>query len=86
MHEMGLAQEICRIAREKVGTDACPHVLSVGLEVGNQAGVEADNLMFWLEVLLSEPPFGRASPVLHRCEGDTLQVTYLELEDGDSNH
>jgi Zn finger protein HypA/HybF involved in hydrogenase expression len=80
MHEMSIAMEVCGIAEEQVGRDLLSHVLTVGLDVGAEAGVEVDNLEFCLEVLLSEIPFGKAKPKIARVEGDALRVTYLEIE------
>lgn len=82
MHEMSIAMEVCRITREQVGDEWCGRVLEVGLEVGDESGIEADNLLFWLEILLTEPPFHRARPGLRRVPGDVLRVTHLEVEDG----
>ncbi len=84
MHEMGIAQEVCRITRERVGEEGCAAVVEVGLEVGDEAGVEPDNLLFWLEILLKEPPFSEARPSIRRVGGNTLRVSYLEVRDGDS--
>jgi len=83
VHEMSLAYEVCRIARDQVGEGGCGRVLKVGLEVGDRSGIEADNLLFWLEILLTEPPFREARPSLRRVPGDVLRVTHLEVEDGD---
>jgi len=82
MHEMSVALEVCRIAEERVGTDALPTVRAVGLEVGEQAGVEIGSLTFCLETLLAAPPFTGATPVIERRPGDVLRVSYLEVEDG----
>jgi Zn finger protein HypA/HybF involved in hydrogenase expression len=79
---MSIAQEICRIAREQVGEEGCPRVVSVGIEIGPFSGVEPDNLVFWLEILLGEPPFNGAVPLIHPVDGDVLRVSYLEVEDG----
>ncbi|MCJ7629262.1 MAG: hydrogenase maturation nickel metallochaperone HypA [Longimicrobiales bacterium] len=79
---MSLALEVCRITRERAGSGGCEKVSKVGIEVGDQSGVEADNLLFWLEILLAEPPFKGASPVVHPRKGDVLRVSYLEVEDG----
>ncbi len=83
MHEMSIAHEVCRIAREKMGEDGCARIVAVGLDVGDSSGIEADNLTFWLEILLSEAPFRRARPRVERVEGDVLRVSYLEVDDGD---
>ena len=82
MHELSLALEICRIAEEKLGPDGAAQLITVGLEVGDRAGVEPDNLTFCLEALLAAPPFGHARPTVTRLPGDTLRVTYLEVDDG----
>ena len=81
MHEMSLAFDICRIAEERVGRGRLPRVVEIGIEVGDDGGVEADNLEFWLQVLLSEPPFSGARPAIERCRGDDLLVTYVEIDD-----
>jgi Zn finger protein HypA/HybF involved in hydrogenase expression len=80
---MSIAHEVCRITRERVGAEGCERVVEVGLEVGNDSGIEADNLLFWLEILLTEPPFRLARPSIRRVPGDVLRVTHLEVEDGD---
>ncbi len=82
MHEMSIALEICRIVQEQAGEDGCASVVAVGLEVGEMAGVEVDNLSFWLEALLSDKPFRGARPRIDAVPGDVLRVTYLEVEDG----
>jgi len=86
MHEMSIALEVCRIAEEQVGSDALPAVRAVGLEVGEQAGIEIGNLVFCLETLLAAPPFTGAAPVIERRPGDVLRVSYLEVEDGRPHH
>lgn len=82
MHEMSLALEVCRIAQDQVEPAQVPFVTHVGLLVGDDAGIEVENFSFCLEALLSAPPFNRAEPVLERCPGDVLRVTYLEIDDG----
>ncbi|HEU4565612.1 MAG TPA: hydrogenase/urease maturation nickel metallochaperone HypA [Gemmatimonadaceae bacterium] len=81
MHEMSIAMEVCRMAEERVGTERAGQLVSLGLDVGDQAGVEASNLEFCLETLLSIPPFTGATPVIARCAGDVLRLTYLEVDD-----
>ncbi len=78
---MSLALEVCRITEAQVGLEALPRVREVGLEVGDDAGVEPDNLVFCLDALLSRPPFGRAVTVLDRCQGDDLRVAWLDIDD-----
>lgn len=82
MHEMSIAMEVCSIAESHVPPEQLGNVVEVGLEVGDRAGVEVDNLQFCLEVLLTSPPFGAAKPVIQRVAGDVLRVSYLEVDDG----
>jgi Zn finger protein HypA/HybF involved in hydrogenase expression len=82
MHEMSIAMEVCSIAENHVPQEQLGNVVEVGLEVGDRAGVEVDNLEFCLEVLLTSPPFRAAKPVIVRVEGDVLRVSYLEVDDG----
>lgn len=84
MHELSLAQEICRIIRGKLGEVGCGAVREVGLEVGERAGVEPDNLAFCLELFLAEPPFDGARCRLTQVPGSELTLTYLEVANGDS--
>lgn len=86
MHEMSLAMEVCRIAEERVGLEDLPRLREVRLAVGLDSGVEPESLEFWLETLLSSPPFGQARAVLDVGPGDDLRVTYLEVDDGDPPH
>jgi Zn finger protein HypA/HybF involved in hydrogenase expression len=80
MHELSLAMEICRIA-DAHAAPRSHRVAVVGVEVGDQAGVEPENLAFCLEVLLKQPPFGNAAPRLTRLPGPELRVAYLEVDD-----
>jgi Zn finger protein HypA/HybF involved in hydrogenase expression len=74
--------EICRMAESHLGREAAPRLVEVGVEVGDDAGIEPDNLEFCLGVLLKEPPFRNARPKLLRQPGDVLRLSYLEVEDG----
>ena len=80
MHEMSVAMEIARIAEEKLG-DAASQLVSVAVEVGDEAGVEPASLEFCLEAVFTTPPFLSAKPQILRCAGDVLRVAYLEIDD-----
>ena len=82
MHEMSVALEVCRLAEERLGREALSGVVAVGVEVGDDAGVEPESLAFCLEAVLAAPPFRRAKPVITRSAGDALRLSYLEVEDG----
>ena len=81
MHELSVALEVCRMAEERLGTEALPRVVAVGVEVGDDAGIEPDNLAFCLEALLGAPPFRHATPRVTRLPGDVLRLAYLEIEE-----
>jgi len=81
LHELSIALDVCRITEEYVGVDALARVTAVGLDVGDRAGIEIDNLEFCLEALLGSAPFGCGRPEINRLEGDELSVTYVEVED-----
>lgn len=81
MHEMSIALEVCRLTEARVGRGRLGDVVTVALDVGDEAGVEVDNLGFCLEALLASPPFGHAQPVIHRLPGDVLRLSYLEVDD-----
>ena len=82
MHEMSVAMEICRLVEKQVPPEQLAGVVTVAVDVGDDCGLEAANLEFCLEALLTQPPFERAQPVLHRQPGDVLRLSYLEVDDG----
>jgi Zn finger protein HypA/HybF involved in hydrogenase expression len=80
MHEMSIALEVCRMAEERLGVDT-DALVALGVRVGDDAGVEPENLAFCLEALLAEPPFRGARPTILREPGDALHLSYLEISD-----
>jgi len=82
MHELSIAMEVCRMAEEKLGRDALPGLVEVGVDVGDDSGLEPASLQFCLEALLKEPPFTGARPIIMRQPGDVLRLSYLEVDDG----
>jgi Zn finger protein HypA/HybF involved in hydrogenase expression len=82
VHEMSVALEVCRMAEDRLDAQQLGQLVAVGLEVGDDAGLEPDNLSFCLEALLAQPPFAGASPVIARVKGDALRLSYLEVDDG----
>ena len=79
---MSIALDVGRIAEERVGAAAAASVVTVALEVGADAGVEFASLEFCLDIVLSQPPFGKAKALIERRPGDVLRVSYLEVDDG----
>jgi len=69
------------MAEERLGPSVASLRL-VHLQVGDDAGLEPENLTFCLDMLLSQPPFGTAHAELERCEGEVLRVDYFEVDDG----
>ena len=82
MHEMSIALEVCRIAEATAGPGAADRVVTVAVDVGEDAGVEISSLAFCLEAVLAAPPFAGAKPEITRLPGDVLRVAYLEVDDG----
>jgi Zn finger protein HypA/HybF involved in hydrogenase expression len=81
MHEMSLALEVARLIERELAAHP-GRLLRIGVEVGDDAGVEPDNLAFCLEAVLAPPPFRGAEAVLTRVRGDALRLDYLEVDDG----
>jgi Zn finger protein HypA/HybF involved in hydrogenase expression len=81
MHEMSIALEIARIAEDRLGAGA-PQLVTVAVEVGDDAGVEPASLEFCLEAVFATPPFRGAKGMVVRARGDVLQLAYLEVDDG----
>jgi Zn finger protein HypA/HybF involved in hydrogenase expression len=82
VHELSIAFEVCRMAEERLEPEDLPLLVTVGLEVGHDAGLEPGNLQFCLEALLSAPPFAGARPIITQLPGDALRLAYLEIDDG----
>jgi Zn finger protein HypA/HybF involved in hydrogenase expression len=81
MHELSIAFEVARLVEEQMTTHP-GRLLRVGVTVGDEAGVEPDNLAFCLEAVLAHPPFAGAVAVLERVPGDALRLNFLEVDDG----
>ena len=77
--------DVCRIVQDRMELEALPELMTVAIEIGNDAGVEPESLEFCLEVLLRQPPFRHAKPLLLQVPGDVLRVSYLEVDDGSPN-
>ena len=83
MHELSVATEICRIA-ESHSRGRPDRVTMVGVEIGEDAGLEPANLSFCLDALLAQPPFSGARAELITIPGDDLRVDYVEIDDDSS--
>ena len=82
---MSIALDIGRIIEETAGHDDVANVVTVGLDIGTDSGVEIANLEFCLSAVLSQPPFRSPKTLIGRPPGADLRVTYLEVDDGDPN-
>lgn len=82
MHEMSLALEVCRMAEERLTPVQLSQLVTVAVEVGDDAGLEPANFEFCLDALLQQPPFRGARPLIQRLPGDVLRLAWLELDDG----
>jgi Zn finger protein HypA/HybF involved in hydrogenase expression len=70
------------MAEERLEPAELPLLVTVGLEIGRDAGLEPGNLQFCLEALLAAPPFAGARPVITELPGVALRLAYLEIDDG----
>ena len=86
MHELSIALEVSRIAQHYVGRDQLPKVVQLGMDVGEEAGVEVSSLEFCLEAVLTQPPFHDVTVVIKSVPGDVLRLAYLEVDDGRSKN
>ena len=68
-----------------VGPNQLPQVVEVGLDVGDEAGVEIDALEFCLEAALATLPFTGAKPVITRLTGDVLRLSGMSMCDNDEH-
>jgi len=85
MHEMSLAHEVCRIAEAHLPPGPS-RVLTLGVEVGDDVGIEVANFRFCLEALLQGPPFTGAVLDLVVQPGTDLRLVYVEVDDGSPGH
>ena len=81
MHEFSVALEICRMMEERLGPGESTHLRTVGVAVGDDAGVEPANLSFCLDALLQQPPFGGARAELIPCAGPDLRLDFYEVDE-----
>ena len=82
---MSIALEVGRIIEDRIGADRLADIVSVRLEVGEEAGVELDSLQQSLEVVLASPPFAHTKAEIVRVSGDVLRVNQVEIRDGSPN-
>jgi Zn finger protein HypA/HybF involved in hydrogenase expression len=85
MHELSMALEVCRLAGEVLTREQGAAVRGIGVEVGDDAGIELANFRFCLDALLTEPPFTGATADLRTVPGESLRLTYVEVDDGRSD-
>ena len=81
MHEMSVAMEICDIAERAIGDRSPRCITGVVVDVGDDAGIEVQNLEFCLGVLLQSPPFVAARATVRRGAGDMLRVDSVEVDE-----
>jgi Zn finger protein HypA/HybF involved in hydrogenase expression len=82
VHELSLALEVCRIAEAHLPAGGPVRVLALGVELGEEAGIERASFRFCLEALLSEAPFSGARADITLRPGDDLRLAYVEVDDG----
>lgn len=83
MHELSVAVEVCRMAEERLRPEERVRLRTVEIILGEDAGLEPDNLRFCLEALLGAPPFGRAAPAITLIPGRDLALARMLVDDDD---
>ncbi|HET7040954.1 MAG TPA: hypothetical protein VFI13_03000, partial [Gemmatimonadales bacterium] len=73
---------VCRLAEEVRERERGVVVRAIGVEVGDEAGIEVANFRFCLDALLAEPPLTGARAEILPARGDVLRLTYVEVDDG----
>ena len=66
MHELSVAQSILEIIRQSVPREELPHVRTVTLKVGDQAGIVYESLEFSFRALTLETPLAGAALSVER--------------------
>ncbi len=74
-----------RLAAEAAASPGGVRLVALGLEVGEDAGVELESFRFCMQALLASAPFGGAHVALTRVPGDALRLSYLEIDDAGAN-
>lgn len=69
MHEMGIAMEVARIAREEALSRGASRLTALRVRVGGWSGVDPESLRFSLETLVS-PQVSEPGDVLLGCRVD----------------
>ncbi|MBI5016650.1 MAG: hydrogenase maturation nickel metallochaperone HypA [Deltaproteobacteria bacterium] len=69
MHEMGIALEVARIAREEAASQGGARVTALRVRVGGWSGVDPESLRFSLETLVS-PTAAEPDDLLSGCRID----------------
>jgi Zn finger protein HypA/HybF involved in hydrogenase expression len=82
VHELSLALEVCRIAEAVLEREGGRSIRGIGVEVGDDAGIELESFRFCLDALVSEPPFVGGSAKLLPGAGSTLRLAFVEVDDG----
>jgi hypothetical protein len=73
--------EICSVLEQQLDPSQRAQLVTVGLDVGEDAGIEMSNLQFCLDALLTQPPFAGAAVTVTSVPGGDLRVGYLEVDD-----
>ena len=81
MHELSLAQNIIEIVDDEVAWSGGGKVMEIVLEIGNQAAIEKDALLFSLEILVKESLHSSARVVIDSMEGEGLFVKSILLDE-----
>jgi hydrogenase nickel incorporation protein HypA/HybF len=83
MHELSIAMSIVEIACEEAARQAGLRVEAVHLKLGSLSGVAKDALLFSWDLACQDTAVAGAKLAVTEVEGPDLQVTALEILDGE---
>jgi len=85
MHEMSIASSVLEGVRKESARRGGVRVVTVGLKVGELAGVDPESLRFCFETMVAGTDLAPLALDIEFCPGgDELQFSYLEIDEDDA--
>lgn len=82
MHEIGIAASVMDVVRKEVGMRPGTRAITVGLRIGELAGVDPESLRFGFDALVKDSDLDPLQlEVEYLAARDDLDVAWIELEE-----
>ena len=84
MHEMGIASSVLETVHRELhcpGVNRAERAVTVGLRIGELAGVDSESLRFCFEALTKGTEFESLELEIERTDNDDLSIAFIELDD-----